>query len=135
MKMTYRKKPVVDANTKPKFYAFNQNNSGGGFDFDAECGISHWVIVEAHSAEQANSIAESIGIYFNGCDDGSDCPCCGDRWSSQWSDDKGFDFPSYYGDKPLRDKWENSSGYGIKWIEGPEAFVHYLDGTIEAFEH
>jgi hypothetical protein len=36
--------------------------------------------IEAESAEHADEKAAEIGIYFNGCDDGRDCPCCGDRW-------------------------------------------------------
>lgn len=131
---TYRKKQVIDPNTTPKFYSFNQNNSGGHFDFDAEAGISHWVIVEATSAEHANSIAESIGIYFNGCASGQDCECCGDRWCSQYSDDRGYDFPSCYGDEPLREKWAKGKNAISKWIKGPEVFVHYLDGTVKPFE-
>lgn len=130
----YRKKSVVDPNTATKFFTFRQNNTGGRFDFDAEAGISHYVIIEAVSAEQANNIAESIGIYFDGCDSGSYCICCGDRWYSQYSDDSGYDFPSVYGEFPLREKWEKEDSFSTKWMEGPEAFVHYLDGTVRAFE-
>lgn len=58
------------------FYQFRQNNSGGSFD---EPAIN--VIVEASSAVEANEIAQQHGIYFDGCDSGTDCSCCGDRWS------------------------------------------------------
>lgn len=58
-----------------KWFSFSQNNSGGSFDGPRE------VMVEASSASQANNIAESYGVYFEGCNDGIDCPCCGDRWS------------------------------------------------------
>lgn len=65
---------------EPLFYEFTQNNSGGVFDISDT--LAHYVIIEAYSADQANQIAESLGIYFNGCDDDTDCPCCGDRWYS-----------------------------------------------------
>lgn len=62
-----------------KFYEFRQNNSGGSFDVDDI--LCHIVVIEAESAEQANAIAKDLGIYFNGTEDETDCPCCGDRWS------------------------------------------------------
>lgn len=62
------------------FYTFNQNNSGGGFDFDAKRGISRYVIISADSTEDAIKRAEKIGLYFNGVESGDDCECCGDRW-------------------------------------------------------
>lgn len=65
----------------PKFFDFSQNNSGGSFVFDEQRGITHFVIVEAMDADHANSVAENIGLYFNGCESGNDCDCCGDRWS------------------------------------------------------
>ncbi|MFE4367966.1 MULTISPECIES: DUF7296 family protein [unclassified Streptomyces] len=58
------------------FYEFHQNNSGGGFDYDEDNGISVYVIIEAGSADVANARAEKIGLYFDG---EGDCPCCGDR--------------------------------------------------------
>lgn len=61
-----------------KFYLFDQNNSGGNFTVDNE--LSSIVFIEAENAEEANSIAEAIGIYFDGCMKGIDCSCCGDRW-------------------------------------------------------
>ena len=57
------------------FYYFNQNNSGGGFDLKAEA-----VIVEANSADEANTIAQTVGVYFDGVAIDEDCECCGDRW-------------------------------------------------------
>lgn len=62
-----------------KFYLYDQNNSGGSFVRDDTVTIE--VLVEAPSAERADAIAETIGIYFDGCDNGRDCDCCGDRWS------------------------------------------------------
>ena len=63
---------------KTKFYEFNQNNSGGFFDVDSD--VCHRLFIEATNAEQANRIAQDLGVYFDGCDDGQDCSCCGDRW-------------------------------------------------------
>lgn len=61
------------------FYLFDQNNSGGSFHTDAK--LAEYVYVEANDADEANRIAESLGIYFDGVRKGKDCKCCGDRWS------------------------------------------------------
>lgn len=110
------------------FFNFSQNNSGGGFDFDAQAGISVNVIVEAADAEEANYRAERIGLYFDGVENGNDCDCCGDRWYEQWRDD-GDEVPSVYG-TPI-EIYEPV----IKWLgeKNPNGFVHYLDGTVKAF--
>ncbi|GAA1064693.1 DUF7296 family protein [Streptomyces asiaticus] len=106
------------------FFTFNQNNSGGGFDFDEARGITEYVIVEADTADEANERAESIGLYFDG--DG-DCPCCGDRWYAQWSNDRGREVPSIY-DEPV----ETATAL-IKWMgDNPDVFVHYADGRVAA---
>jgi hypothetical protein len=60
------------------WFKFDQNNSGGVFIRDDR--VAHTVWIQARSADEANAKAESIGIYFDGCDTGDDCPCCGDRW-------------------------------------------------------
>jgi hypothetical protein len=60
------------------FYTFYQNNSGGSFDITED--LAEYVIIEASNHEEANQIAESIGIYFNGCEARIDCECCGNRW-------------------------------------------------------
>jgi hypothetical protein len=103
-----------------KFYTFNQNNSGGSFDHYSEKGISSTVIIEATSAGAANTKAEEIGIYFDGCEIGVDCECCGDRWSEADESD-GYDFPSRYG-KPIE--------VGFKYWALP-TYVHYMDGTFK----
>lgn len=104
-----------------KFYTFSQNNSGGHFRNDEEKGIGEYVIIEAISHTHANGLAEDLGIYFDGCQYGSDCPCCGDRWYSVREND-GYDVPSIYG-TPVEET--KTSWYREK------AYVHYLDGTIE----
>lgn len=61
-----------------QFYEFSQNNSGGGFDVDKK--VCNKVFIEAESADEANAIAQELGIYFDGVEKGIDCGCCGDRW-------------------------------------------------------
>lgn len=106
------------------FYCFNQNNSGGSFQIDDR--VSEYVIIEADSASEANDRAENVGIYFNGCDDERDCPCCGDRWYPAWKDE-GDTSPTIYG-KPV-------SEYDTRWVKKGTAFayVYYKDGRKESF--
>ena len=65
-----------------KWFEFNQNNSGG--HFDAHLGYYLWV--QAMDASHANALAQDVGVYFDGCDSGIDCRCCGDRWNEAWGD-------------------------------------------------
>ncbi|MET9480958.1 hypothetical protein [Streptomyces sp. NPDC006638] len=105
------------------FFTYNQNNSGGGFDFDEARGISQYVIVEAADADEADDRAERIGLYFGGA---GDCACCGDRWyaASGWD---ATNVPSIYGE-PVE-----SANIDTKWMgENPDAFVHYADGRVVA---
>lgn len=77
-----------------KFFHFRQNNSGGIFK-----GPAQNVVVEAENAVDANKrVLDVEGVYFDGCSEGVDCPCCGDRWFRQWSYEVGDDVPSTYGD-------------------------------------
>lgn len=103
------------------FYCFDQNNTGGRFvRTDA---LDHDVIIEAADKDAAVKKALAIGIYFDGCADGQDCPCCGDRWSEPWSDD-GDDAPEIYG-KVVTD---------LSTEREPEKrsiVVHYADGTVK----
>lgn len=64
---------------KNKVYVFKQNNTAGFFIINDR--ISPRVYITAKNAKDANIKAESIGIYFDGVKDGSDCICCGDRWT------------------------------------------------------
>lgn len=77
-----------------KKFIYTQNNSGGDFDYPEWTGpedlggvfaswrtekVDVWVIAE--SASEANELVqEYAGVYFDGCDSGLDCECCGDRW-------------------------------------------------------
>ncbi|WJN63245.1 hypothetical protein [Streptomyces phage phiScoe45] len=107
------------------FFEYNQNNSGGSFDFE-DGKITHYVIVEADTAELANERAEEIGLYFDGY---GDCSCCGDRWYSQWDDKDGDEVPSIYG-TPISD-----FDFGFRWMKGdrPEAYVHFADGRVQGY--
>lgn len=109
------------------FYHYSQNNSGGGFDVDHERGLSHHVIVEAESPAEATLRAERIGLYFDGY---GDCPCCGDRW---YETSHGDPQPSVYGEPvEIGGGFNEDMGF-IKWIDGPEGYVHFADGRVEAF--
>lgn len=109
------------------FYTFSQNNSGGSFDEDVVTGISHYVVIEADSSDEANTRAESVGIYFD-YEYEQDCECCGMRWYPASSYD-GEDVPSVYG-TPIVDFVPT-----IRWMAGPEGYVHYKDGTVRPFEN
>lgn len=101
-----------------RFFHFSQNNSGGSFVVDTEAGIAQEVVIQATSPQEANAKAEAIGLYFNGCDAGIDCNCCGDRWYPKWDDDKGTEVVVLN-----RFQWTR-----------PMVYIHYADGTIKAVE-
>lgn len=99
------------------FYVYDQNNSGGSYVINDQ--VCEYVIIEAANPDQANQIAEDIGIYFYGVSSGSDCECCGNRWSTA-SSYSAYTFPSTYGQEHVRDSNTN-------------AFVYYLNGTVERY--
>lgn len=107
------------------YFTYWQNNSGGSFDRPAI-----YVIVEAATAEEANAIAEMHGIYFNGCEAGEDCECCGDRWGHARGE--GDAEPLIYGQSVI----EYLSGkYAGMWAK-PKRGIHevmliYKDGAVE----
>lgn len=108
------------------FYTFHQNNSGGSWSSDPR--VAKNVIVEADSAQQANQRAQQVGIYFNGCDMGVDCDCCGDRWSEQWSSDSGDPVPSIYS-QPVA---EHKKG----WFDDQNfCKVYYANGLVETWDY
>lgn len=109
---------------KTKFYEYMQNNSGGSFSKSEQDGICEYVIIEALNVEQANTRAEDIGLYFDGCNNGNDCPCCGDRWYRAYESD-GSEVPSIYGE-PIEKMEKN--------FYRENCFVHYLDGTFKKIE-
>jgi hypothetical protein len=109
------------------FFHYSQNNSGGSFDHSKANGIGYAVIIEASNADEANERAENIGLYFNGCDTGLDCDCCGDRWYPAYGE--GDPVPMIYGQTI-----EEASKSRFNWW-GLPVYVHYLDGTIKEWTH
>lgn len=112
------------------FYTYNQNNSQGVFDFDPEHGISHYVIVEANSARQADALFSAIRDTYN---EGPYCSCCGERWPSMdvpWRDEEGDEVPSIYSEpaEKYNEFFDWRPGTGM--YERPY-FIHYLNGSIE----
>lgn len=73
-----KKNSLLGLEKKTNFYEFGQNNSGGSFVTDKN--LCHRIVIEAYSEEAAIAKAEEFGCYWDGCDAGMDCPCCGDRW-------------------------------------------------------
>lgn len=63
------------------WFSYRQNNSGGVF-----CKPAITVYIQANNASEANDIAEIHGLYFGGH---GDCPCCGNRWYSQYDNSDG----------------------------------------------
>jgi hypothetical protein len=102
-----------------KFFEFSQNNSGGRFTIDDARGLGPRVWIEADDTIHANYRAGRLGIYFNGCADGRDCSCCGDRWDEAWGD--GEDAPDI------------NHEYDFNWHDA--VYVHRLDGSIERIRH
>ncbi len=117
-----------------KFYYFRQNNSGGSFVVDKTLCVQ--VYIEADTAEEANKKAEMLGIYFNGCDKGLDCSCCGDRWYRVREDAYSIITDNYmYGNK-LFERAEDYVVFVAKdWINwgDPMARIYYQDGTVASF--
>ena len=110
-----------------KFYLFNQNNSGGFFKSDKN--ITNNVAIEAESLAKAEAFAFSIGIYYNGCEDGIDCECCGDRWYKPSE----LEFPHSYSKSNTFADIESylqyqADNYG--WLV-PDGRIFYNDGTIK----
>ena len=105
--------------SEPKFYVFHQNNSGGSYEITDDLACE--VIIEAMSGDDANSRAKNIGIYFDGCESGIDCDCCGDRWY-ETDDNEGTDTPRIYGESVLDHEPMVGKGINVYCV------IHYMDG-------
>lgn len=103
-----------------RWWHYSQNNSGGYFS-----GPAHHIVVEANAPAEADKRAEEAGAYFDGCDTGNDCWCCGDRWRRTY-DDSGDPEPMIYGEPAMehRDYWVDSIGC-------PSVLIVHADGTRE----
>ena len=87
-----------------KFYEFRQNNSGGRFVVDPERGISVFVTIEAPNTTTARSLAENVGLYFDGRDDYAEERDSAPKEHTGWTD----------------------------WVPGkPHGYTHFIDGRIE----
>ena len=115
---------MPQATVETKFYSFRQNNSGGSFEVNDT--IAHNVIIEAINPQHANQIAEDIGIYFDGCQSGADCECCGDRWCRTDKYDA-TETPSIYGE-PIENRSEIFCAVGE-----PYCHVYYLNGEKKTY--
>lgn len=107
------------------FFTFTQNNSGGCFT-----GPAHYVVVEANTALAATYIAMGHGLYFNGCEEGHDCKCCGDRWHVV-DDSDGTVEPEVYGES-IEAALETALRVYGNWSDFnhiPQISVFYLNGT------
>lgn len=111
------------------FYEFNQNNSGGSFDTDEN--LCHTVIIEANSEDEAVKKAEDLGCYWDGCANGIDCPCCGDRW---YNSPDTIDYKNYSGKSfETLEEWCQYMANKYGWTS-PDARIFYLDGRkVEIF--
>jgi hypothetical protein len=106
--------------SQTKFYLFDQNNSFGRTEREPEKGIGDKVFIEAINPDSANWIAEQKGLYFDGCSQGIDCHCCGDRWNRTGEYDAqntASDVTNYISES--------------KYFSDDEAYIHYLNGRIE----
>ena len=105
------------------FYLYDQNNSGGSFDYDPVLGIAENVFIEADSADDANDKMESlIGDWDSG--HGGYCPCCGGRWYP-CGDDDGTETPERYGENVIDSPpkpFLNSAPHATA--------IHYKDGRV-----
>lgn len=111
------------------YYTLRQNNSGGYFDYDADHGITEFVIVEGNSVDDIKSKLNFIINSYPGR--GVDCPCCGDRWySCDWMIESDLEeVPSVYG-KDVRELTHKQEKGKLKSVA-----VHNLDGTIDWYHY
>lgn len=108
------------------FYTFLQNNTYGSWSYDPNAGIGPVVIIQASDADAANEIADVIGIYFDGCSEGRDCKCCGDRWYMVGESD-GSATPEVFGEPAL--EYKSLYRHDPHKV-GHLGFIHYADGRI-----
>jgi hypothetical protein len=110
------------------FYEFDQNNTGGSFDVDDKLCRRLWI--EADSESEAEAKAFNMGVYYNGCDDERDCPCCGDRW---YSPSVMKQFPYKYSDKTTFQSIDDYAQYmadNYGWTV-PDIRIFYKDGNVK----
>lgn len=125
-----------------RFYEFSQNNSGGSFVTDSK--LCHRLFIEAKNEEEAIEIAESLVCYWNGVNEGLDCPCCGDRWYNSPDEIKilemnerwgGYEINHWLNEKELKNPDEalrklKERYKGFVWSKEPELFSKYGKNNI-----
>ena len=112
------------------FFKYHQNNSGGETIITNK--LKNIVWIEANNAKQANEKAQAIGIYFDGCSQGLDCSCCGDRWNEVEDYDKAK-FPIKYSKTEIFKDIKEYTKYLLKeykWI----SIIYYQNGTVEIID-
>lgn len=110
------------------FYNFTQNNSGGRFWIEKDRS-AHTMIIEASSEQEAVDRAFGhTGMYIN---DGQDCPCCGDRWSTYSNGPYDEPRPSY-GQYTVGEWVMNRKARGF--LGNETCLVLMADGTIHWYE-
>jgi hypothetical protein len=115
------------------FFEFSQNNSGGHWDVNDK--LTHRLYIESHSEKEATRFAEDLGVYFNGCEDGMDCECCGDRWYGCTQ----LEVPHVYGLFTLDEANELASTYeceirpAIKWKPSGKRTHEVLFQNVESY--
>lgn len=110
-----------------KWYEFTQNNSGGNFLVNEK--VCHRLFIEAEDIKHASQIAESLGVYFNGVNDGTDCECCGDRWYEPFQN---IEFPLKYSESVIFKTVEEYAQYlanSYGWTT-PDARIYYADKNV-----
>jgi hypothetical protein len=111
-----------------KFFEFTQNNSGGSFDCDEY--VAHRVLIEAENADEAILKGESLGMYWDGCESGMDCDCCGDRWYKPWGRGE-KEFPYKYSPNNTFQTPEDYMQYMADiygWTK-PDGYIYYKNGN------
>lgn len=119
------------------WYEFHQNNSGGFFEVNDD--VAPTVLIQAGSAKEANSKAQEIGIYFDGCRDGRDCNCCGDRWREAHGALKSFEVFGLRKQEMIehinvRDFAKTLANENFADDpSSPQVILYYADGSVERY--
>jgi hypothetical protein len=110
-----------------KFFTYAQNNSGGAFHSNED--VAPFVIIEAACAEEADRIAQEVGLYFDGK---GDCPCCGHRWFKALNA-PGDDEPNVHAEYPSEYVDAGTYFSRTRGEDLWEVIVYYQDGSITRY--
>ncbi len=114
-----------------QWFDYNQNNSGGRFTVNED--VTYDVFIQAANADAANSRAEDVGIYFDGCAKGFDCYCCGNRWSEAYGPRDSFTYHSWKSGEihcPDMESYAMVTAQNNSWAKPgePAAILYYANG-------